>query len=285
MQIFFHPSLPAVLLYNRRVIKSITNYLSSPQGQTTLLIAGLLIALCAWLFPFQTEVKSLKVGLVSNLEPINISGIIEAENLKIFYQNREIESLIYLRFRIQNNGNLSILDNDYKEPLQIIFPSSVSIFDYSISDTTILSAVIESENILKLDAKLLNPGDVVDVEILVETTPPLSSDQIRLGGRIVGISSLSIEEASETDILSASDQRSHARKQLLNSLLGIGIAIVFFASMIPILYLMNYRGENPTLKILSKIIMFIFIAVFLSIIVFYVAYFLYALIITIIYAI
>lgn len=110
-----------------------------------------------WWSTINSQVKSLKVGIVSNFEPINIAGGLKKEDIRIYYRNREIRKLTYLKIRIQNDGNVPIIPQDFIEPLAISFSGDNQFLDFGISPATVMSGAIANDSrTLSLSASLLN---------------------------------------------------------------------------------------------------------------------------------
>jgi hypothetical protein len=236
-------------------MEKIRKYITNPYIQFSFLLLGTVIAFLAWRFPIVSQVKSLKIGIVSNLEPVNIAGGIKKDNIKIYYQEREIKHLRYISFRIQNNGNTPIVPQDFVDSLSIKFPDGFKIFDFSLNPPYILTAHLITPNILKFDPGLLNPGDNFDVEFIIEgNSSVVSTEEISLSGRIVGINDLYISSYQKDELLSDLEKKTHARKKVLDTFKTLGYSLLGIIFIVMLISLSEYKGQNNNLLSLSKAI-------------------------------
>lgn len=228
--------------------------------QIFLILLALVLAFLAWRFPVSPEITSLKLGLVSNLEPINISGGIKNEQVEIFYHREPIKSLRYLKFKLENDGTRPITPNDYVENITIHLPSDIHILDFKASPDSLLNASVNGTNMLTLSSGLLNPNDIVDIEMVVESNGrALNDNDFSVTGRIVNVKTLSIVSSNEADFMKMEDRRAIARKTLIKNVIVIVTALPITVLIGLVMMLIDYNGASPVIKRLAKILRYTFV--------------------------
>lgn len=224
---------------------------------TLVAIFGSIVSYLSWQFPRNLNYKSLDIGLISNIEPVNINGAIKKDNIKIYYRDREIKNLVYLKFIIRNNGNLPIILNDFVEKVIIRFPDNTEIFDFNQSPENRLNMEKMDHSTISLTSNLLNPGDSVTIEMVTETKgSSISVSDITLSGRIIGASDIRLRQHDEEDFQSEIDRKIDARKKLVD----FGRSVIYSVPLLILLFLAmaftGYNGTNEMLKLLSRLILY-----------------------------
>ncbi len=222
----------------------------------------LVMAFVAWRFPYSSQHKSFKIGLISNAEPINISGDVKKDKLQITYDGQPVRKLVYLKFRLKNDGTEPILAADFDEPLRLEFPPDATILDSNIERSDIITGSVESGHFFTFSRSLINSSDTVDVELTLDTSGrSISLADIGIHGRIVGIPELQIQDSKDSEILSKSAQKEKAREQLYNWFVGGGSTAVAFLFFGFIASFIDYKGDDLRKKALAKIVLISLITV------------------------
>src|SRR5438093_4401200 len=95
-------------------------------------LVSLLIALLGLGFGIWTYFKSKQRKLITyEFEDMNTNVVSidrdKGENIKIFLDDQQVEEVRYQLIKIRNEGTVAVDDQDYKQPLQIVFaPQTVS---------------------------------------------------------------------------------------------------------------------------------------------------------------
>jgi len=228
-----------------------------------------LIAILAWIFPLSKEKRDLKIGLVANIQPIEIMDTIKKDDFAIFYKEKPIENLNYLKFRIQNTGNVPIIKENFINDVELIFPETIELINYELSPNSMLNVTIKEKKILAFNSDLLNPGDTADLILLCENKKQsIAVEDIQIRGKIFGITNLKIKESKIDELLSDEEQRNIAREKIKNFFKALPIFIIFMAFSVFLISLIDYKGKNRLLKFLSICFSILLIGFVISLIIY-----------------
>lgn len=208
-------------------------------------VVAIVIAIVIWQFPVTNTFSSLKYGLVSYVEKINLDGGEDLGNIKVFFNDNEINNLTYAKYRFINNGSSPIAPEDYIKNLQIIVPDSTTILKFNIKPANIMTGTL-SDNTITFDAKLLNPGDYFDVEI--SASGKFNPEEASLIGRVVGLSNYSYTIFDKEDFLSVSEKRDVARKNLVELIILLASFIAVMVTLSIILFFLSLLKINEKRK-------------------------------------
>lgn len=235
-----------------QIIKNITD---NQYIKSLIAIVAIVIALLAWFYPRSTEIKNIKVGLITNIQPINISDSIKKEDFVLLYKEKKINNLNYLKFQIKNNGSIPLIKEDFKQDIEIIFPETAELINYEIKPL-ILNVTKKEKNILSFNSELLNPNDAVELVVLLDNNGELiNPNNIILNGRVVGIKNLALKNFKEDEILSDDEKRISARNDIKKGAFAILLLIGITGPIIVFIYFLDYKGENKYFKFFSKVCM------------------------------
>jgi len=127
--------------------------------------AGIIISI--WLtLAFQNK-KAIASGVISS---INVGKSIHP-GMKVFYKDKIIEAGAITTVMIKNNGDQPVVAKDFDTPIEISFPEKSSVKDALVIEKipANIKAVVEfKNNLVMLAPTLLNPGDHIKIQALVE---------------------------------------------------------------------------------------------------------------------
>lgn len=194
---------------------SFKNIIDSKYSIFILSFVTLIIALFAWLFP-KYEYREIKIGLMSNIQIINISNNIDKKDLTFYFKDKPIENLTYIKIRFKNTGTQPFTKENFIKDIQILLPKEMEIIDYKEIPQGIINIKKIDNNILSFNSELINPKDIIDLELLVNNRDtPLLLSNIKIDGRIFGVNTLQIKDQQ---LLSEEEEKSQIT----------GIILMFF---------------------------------------------------------
>lgn len=128
-------------------------------------LAGIIISI--WLtLAFQNK-KAIASGVISN---INV-GKSTHPGMKVFYKDKVIDAGAITTVMIKNSGDQPMVAKDFDTPVEILFPEKSSVKDALVIEkypANIKSTVEFKNNLVMLAPTLLNPGDYIKIQALVE---------------------------------------------------------------------------------------------------------------------
>lgn len=184
-----------------------------------------ILALFAWLHPFNSERISLVVSINQNVELKSNSNLSKNGYVEFIYNGQRVQNLISTRIRFKNDGNKPLEKSDFIKGIDIIFPKGTRIVNETIIQTQpLVNSTISSQelisgvsdNQLTFIPILINPDDIFDLDILTTRDGVNSEslsygpDQIILDYKIYNISK--IEKL--LDIKTNAEKRTEARQGL-----------------------------------------------------------------------
>lgn len=149
-------------------------------------------------FYTQREKKSLSVSLENNLPIVSIDQDY-LNDIKVFYKTKEVKSLRYLEFSIENKGNKPIQTSDFEIPLIFSFRAR------EITDPVVTFVNPKSLNpkllkdtstLIEIEPLLLNPKDKFSFKtILLDDADQVIKYDVR--SRIIGIKDIEISDSTQ----------------------------------------------------------------------------------------
>lgn len=138
-------------------------------------IVGLVaIAVSVYLYIRQKESKALVYDVIANNPLLSQEAMKElGNNLKMEYNNKQIDSLRLIVFRFFNAGNKPIEATEFhlNEPIEISFGNNGEILDKAVLDANPADVgkrvkLASDQNKLQIQPLLLNPGDTFTVKVI-----------------------------------------------------------------------------------------------------------------------
>ncbi|MDP2647669.1 MAG: hypothetical protein Q8P35_00275 [Candidatus Yanofskybacteria bacterium] len=247
-------------------MSKIKDFFKNPYFLAIMALLGVCIGILQFLFPLISKESDLRISLLSSVQIIEIANNIDKTNLSFFYKDQKVESLSYLKIRIKNTGTTPFLRQDFREDITLELPTDSKIIAFS-SKPILANLSKSNEYTLKIEIDLLNPEELIDLELLIENRGSLISfDEIKVSGRIVGIFKLEIEDGQKNPLLSKEEARiqsiavlKKAREYVFESL----ALIVFMGLFLWVLSLGDTKKEQSLWK---KIIYWSLITIFLGLV-------------------
>ena len=235
-------------------------FLSNSIWQVILNLAiGLLtIIVSVLIFRKQQSRRNLTYEIISDAHILSIKAEVK-DKVQILFENKLVNNVRLLIFRIWNSGNTPILPNDYIEPLSIDFGEGAEILDADVLDAfpsdirdkarTSLKVVT---GILVFEPILLNSTDSITVKILL--TQQQVTKGFKISSRIVGINQIQYYERIEAPSRPAR--------------IFASVSFLFFLSLITYFLFSRYEHDLITdlfllLIILASALMYIAVFVLL----------------------
>jgi hypothetical protein len=148
----------------------------------------------------QRDVKALQIVILANTSLVEVEESI-ARNIKIFYDNLPIDDLTLIQVKLENSGNQSIREEDYSQPIQLVFPPEVEVIEAAIVDANPENVGLSlqvNKNTVTASNTLLNPDDRVIIRLLVTDLPLNSNVQpFRVKARIAEVKDIPVIDAIE----------------------------------------------------------------------------------------
>jgi len=131
------------------------------------------------------------------LQQINSITLVQNQSslnkLRIYYDNKSINEITKISFRLVNDGNKAIIEGDVKKPITIHFENKAQVLDltdaYSTPRNIDYHIQIDStKHVIMLAFSLMNPKDEISFSLLLSGGSKYLAD-----ARIVGVRELSQE--------------------------------------------------------------------------------------------
>lgn len=160
---------------------------------TAITIVGVVVGvyMVRWAFFSDANAKSLIISVLSKNAIGDLGGNSFGE-VKISIDGRNLDNAYVTNFQILHNGTRPIVASDFERPLEISMGEDVKIEKVNLKDGA-LSSLEPSydliDNKLRISPLLMNPGDLIAVEVLTAGGSP----DLNVKGRIAGVSSIPIK--------------------------------------------------------------------------------------------
>lgn len=157
------------------------------------LLAAITVAVSLWIFVAQRSRKRLLVERIARV-PLIAGGSKGIPGIRITFGDRELKSALVVLVRVRCTGNVPIVADDYESPLRLQFEDSAAVLSADAIDTTPIGIPI----LLTCDGaaatvskRLLNPGDLFTIRLLVEN----SKGRLQATARIAGVARLDVTQS------------------------------------------------------------------------------------------
>ena len=182
-------------------MRTILNYFRDPIWQFIGVIIAVIVFLISLYIPYlPRDVKALQVVILANTSLVEVEESI-ARNIKIFYDNLPIDDLTLIQVSLENSGNQSIREEDYSQPIQLVFPPEAEVIEAAIVDASPENVGLSlqvNKNTVTASNTLLNPDDRVIIRLLVTDLPLNNNVQpFRVKARIADVKDISVIDAIE----------------------------------------------------------------------------------------
>jgi len=130
--------------------------------------------------------KELSYEVYYKLKVLSNKDILSGE-IKIFYDEKEVENVNIFVLKFINNGNVAILSEDFEENLRLVFSEKAKVLSTAIvgTDPKYLKPNLQSnENIVEVQPLLLNRKDFFYIKAIVSDA---SDEVVSVEGRIKDI--------------------------------------------------------------------------------------------------
>lgn len=214
-----------------------------------------ILTFLTWRYPIK-DIKDLKISLIALSSIIDTQNInnIDTNNLSIFYQDKKIDNLSYLKLRFKNTGTIPITRDDFIEDIKLSLPKEADIISFNVMPKSLLNITNNTPSLLGINSNLLNPEDVVDLEMIInDRGHNLALDNINIAGRIIGIKDIQIKKYEEQKIMSDAEQKKTATQNLKAIFLIVPISIILIALIIWFSLKLDEIEEKPKKTIIEKI--------------------------------
>jgi len=149
-----------------------------------LLLAVLAVLVPCALYVMSQRRKAVAVALVANRTLVTRNARFP---MGVTYRGTALSQPRLLVLAIANVGNVPVEADDYESPLRVELRRT-RVLDAAVSRTypqDLRAELVHSDDALELRPLLMNPGDSVEVQCLLDG--PLGSQDIVPGGRISGV--------------------------------------------------------------------------------------------------
>lgn len=157
------------------------------------IICTIFFGICSIFFYLDTKfqnIKDLEIKLVSNTLMINPELKKDQENLKLFFNNEEIDNLSIMQLQVINTGKQPIKSSDFDKPIKIYLKNIEKIVSSKIIESNpknLEFELIENPYYIEIENGLLNSGDNFIIEIKSIPKSNSKPDVHKISGRIVNI--------------------------------------------------------------------------------------------------
>lgn len=160
-----------------------------------LLLAALAVAVPIAIHLREQRRKGLAVALVTNRSLVTGSSRFP---LAVAYGGEELSHPRLMVFAIGNIGNVAIRAEDFETPLVVaIGAGRLLAADVTRTRPPDLDAAVSHSGAdIDLSPRLMNPGDVVEVQCLVDGR--VASEDVTVRGRVVGVSAVPLLSVQRT---------------------------------------------------------------------------------------
>ena len=163
-----------------------------------IIMSFLAVAIPAWIAMSQNQSKSIDVS-INNVTPLVEKQAGGIDDIEVTLGGIPIEKPYLSIIKIFNSGGIPIVRGDYEKPLEISVGKNVNVIKAIVAKTIpkgISAKITLEKNKFLLHPTLLNPEDIVLVNVLTGSGKPL----LEVTGRISGIKDISIKEKSDKPI-------------------------------------------------------------------------------------
>jgi hypothetical protein len=197
-------------------------------------------------FILSRETKEMRVVTLTDAVLIENPPFVDtgdlSQELSISYKGETVTSLSLLEISLENSGTKSVLEDDYQQPIRIVFPRSSKIIDARIINAfprNIYPEITAKDNTATVSPVLLNSGDRIIIRLIVNDMPPRCKpdwrredcviDPFEIDARIVEIPSIQVSDA-----LSYSASRA---TELMSTpfLTFVSIPLIYGITLIPVI--------------------------------------------------
>jgi len=156
----------------------------------TLVIGSISICVAVVLYLRQRQHKCLSYEILT-YEPLLSREEETKGKIEIRFKNTIVESVHLLLLRIFNSGNIAVVPDDFKSPLQVHLGENVSVLAADVAEsrpTNLQPDLLISGNTVRLSPMLFNPRDSVTIRVLASKSYDLDKTVRPVAdGRIVGV--------------------------------------------------------------------------------------------------
>jgi hypothetical protein len=118
------------------------------------------------------KTKTLTLEYISKSTLVDKTAV--GEKIEVSYNGRKITQLTAISARLENTGSIAIDENDVKDDAypKLVFHSNILSAEIkSTNREGIIGRVIVETNVVRIKTGLLNPGDLLSLQILLEGDP------------------------------------------------------------------------------------------------------------------
>jgi hypothetical protein len=166
---------------------------------TNFILAIIAIAAPLWLWRADLDAKGVNLTLLGSFELV--SPISEAhQGLRISYNGKDLREPFSSIIAVGNSGAKPIHASDFEGPIKITVAKPAKLLRSQMvrrEPQSLEPVVFTNEQMLTIEPMLLNPGDLLTLEILTTGGKP----QFASRGRIAGVPDVKIEESRRENSL------------------------------------------------------------------------------------
>ncbi len=209
--------------------------------------------------PIDTSHKGLKISVVASTQLANFTENAMSNEIALTYKNEKISGLNFLKLRFQNTGNTPLLKNDFVKDLVLKLEEGKKIISVTSTPGNLLNISNYGDNNLELSTDLLNPGQVVDLDLFVINKDglkslPITANNLKVDHRIVNLNKVLIGDQSEFDLRSEAEKKKEARSIIFNFFKKIGLGVLIILLSVPFILFFKYTDKNKNANRVYKYI-------------------------------
>ena len=159
---------------------SLLSYLRDPAWQFVLTVFGIAVAIL--IYRLQKGHREIAFGAISVRSLLSVSEELSGR-VVVTLDEKPVQDLHLIIVGLKNSGTCSILPSEFDRPAVLSFGDNVEIISWQITkeQPSNLKAVVNlNKNQLEVMPLLLNRGDYITLKVLVSTSKPNISADIRV---------------------------------------------------------------------------------------------------------
>lgn len=211
---------------------------------TIIAIIVVLIAIGAWIFPFNNEKRALDIFLAKNIDIKADSPVYGPDLLELTFKGKKVYGLVSTKIRLQNSGTEFLKEADFNNGISILFPKNFKVVSFTFNQVqpekdvgTFSAGLVKfdgstTSNRILLIPKLLNPGDIYDLNVITIQNDDLIKNfnlsDIKFDYQIYGISKINFVPKIDTNKEKSFTAQVKLKKLIIPVLIELFLVILLF---------------------------------------------------------
>ncbi|MCL2285467.1 MAG: hypothetical protein FWC32_03785 [Firmicutes bacterium] len=150
---------------NDSYMKKVLNYLQSPGFLISIILTVVTIVVSIIITHRFRATNQITISYNNSTQILtNKPG----SGITFVYNDIEIDNAFLTILNLRNTGNFVVTEEDFREPMYIVFDSDIRIYDALVMDNTtgLINGIGVRDNSIEIKEFFLNPGEFINIQIL-----------------------------------------------------------------------------------------------------------------------